>query len=446
MSAVPDVVVGHDSSRPGPSRTRGDAGGGELGRQRPELRDVVVGAGQAGFQLAASLREGGFADPITLVGDESALPYQRPPLSKAYLAGKTDAEGLFLRQPGFFADHAIAHRSGARATAIDRAGQRLELADGTALPYDHLVLATGARNRPLPVPGIDLAGVYQLRGLADADALRAVIATARTALVVGAGFIGLEFAAVAAARGLSVTVVEAADRPMARAVSAPTGAFFREAHEAMGVRFALSAGVTAILGRDGRTAGVALADGRELPADLVLVGIGVVPNRDLAEAAGLPAGDGVQVDAFLATPDPNISAIGDCARFPSPFARGLTQDGRVRIESVQNAIDQGRCLAARLNGRPAPYAALPWFWSDQGPHKLQIAGLSGSSDTSVVRGDGPAFSVFRFRDGVLSAVESVGRAGDHMIARRLLGAGTALTPEQAADPGFDLKALAMGRA
>lgn len=406
---------------------------------------VVAGAGQAGFQLAASLREGGFRDPITLVGDEAALPYQRPPLSKAYLAGKTDQEGLFLRPPGFFAEHAIAHRPGLRAVAIDRAARRLQLSDGGHLTYDHLVIATGARNRPLPVPGAELDGVRQLRGLADADALRAQIEAARAIVVVGAGFIGLEFAAVAAGRGLSVTVIEAAERPMARAVSAEMGAFFGGAQEAMGVRFAFGAGVTAILGRDGRAVGVALADGRELPADLVLVGIGVLPNRELALEAGLPAEDGVRVDAFLSTPDPAISAIGDCARFPSPFAHGLTPDGTVRIESVQNAIDQGRCLAARLTGKPAAYGALPWFWSDQGRHKLQIAGLAGPTDASVVRGSGSAFSVFRFRDGRLSAVESVDRAGDHMIARRLLTAGTPLSPDQAADPGFDLKALALQR-
>jgi 3-phenylpropionate/trans-cinnamate dioxygenase ferredoxin reductase component len=406
---------------------------------------VVAGAGQAGFQLAASLREGGFRDPITLVGDETALPYQRPPLSKAYLAGKTDAEGLFLRQPGFFAEHAIAHRPGIRAVAIDRAGRRLHLSDGQSLAYDHLVLATGARNRPLPVPGADFPNVRQLRGLADADALRVALGEARAIVVIGAGFIGLEFAAVAAARGLSVTVVEAADRPMARAVSPEIAQFFRSAHEAMGVRFAFGAGVTAVTGRDGRATGITLADGRELPADFILIGIGVLPNRELAAEAGLPAEDGVRVDAFLATPDPAISAIGDCVRFPSPFAHGLSPDGTVRIESVQNAIDQGRCLAARLNGKPAAYGALPWFWSDQGPHKLQIAGLSGPGDASVVRGSGPAFSVFRFRDGALRAVESVDRAADHMIARRLLAAGTRLTPEQAADPGFDLKALAMAR-
>jgi len=406
---------------------------------------VVAGAGQAGFQLAASLREGGFKDPITLVGDETVLPYQRPPLSKAYLAGKTDQEGLFLRPHGFFAEHAITHRPGLRAVAIDRAARRLQLSDGASLPYDHLVLATGARNRPLPVSGADLEGVRQLRGLADAHALRADIEAARTVVVVGAGFIGLEFAAVAAARGLAVTVIEAAERPMARAVSAEMGDFFRGAQEALGVRFAFGAGVTAILGRDGRATGVALADGRELAADLVLVGIGVLPNRELAAEAGLPAEGGVEVDAFLSTPDAAISAIGDCARFPTPFAHGLTPDGTVRIESVQNAIDQGRCLAARLTGKPAAYGALPWFWSDQGPHKLQIAGLSGPGDASVIRGSGDAFSVFRFREGCLSAVESVDRAGDHMIARRLLTAGTPLTPDQAADPGFDLKALALQR-
>jgi 3-phenylpropionate/trans-cinnamate dioxygenase ferredoxin reductase subunit len=406
---------------------------------------VVVGAGQAGFQLAASLREGGYGGPLTLVGDEPALPYQRPPLSKAYLAGKTDAEGLALRPASFFADHGITHHVASRATGIDREGRRLLLADGTAFPYHHLVLATGSRNRPLPVPGADLAGVRQLRGLADADALKAALAGAPRVVVVGAGFIGLEFAAVAAGRGLSVTVVEAAERPMARAVSAQTAAFFRAAQEALGTHFAFAAGVAEIRGRDGRVASVALTDGRDLPADLVVVGIGVLPNGELAEAAGLPVGDGIRVDAFLATPDPSVSAIGDCARFPSPYAHGLAGDGTVRIESVQNAIDQGRCLAARLNGKPAAYGALPWFWSDQGPHKLQIAGLSAPGDAAVVRGEAGAFSVFRFRDGALSAVESVNRAGDHMIARRLLSMRVPLTPEQAADPGYDLKALAMGR-
>ena len=405
---------------------------------------VILGAGQAGFQAAASLREAGHAGPLTLVGDEPWLPYQRPPLSKAYLAGKTDAEGLALRPAAFLAEHRIAYRPSLRAEAIDRAGRRL-LTDDGPVPYDHLILATGSRNRPLPVPGADLDGVRQLRGLADADAVKVDLARVGRVAVVGAGFIGLEFAAVAAARGLHVTVVEAAARPMARAVSAEMGAFFRAAHREAGVAFAFDAGVSEILGEAGRAVGLRLADGSAVPADLVLVGIGVLPNQEIASAAGLAAADGIRVDALLATQDPSISAIGDCARFPTRFARGLAADGTVRIESVQNAIDQGRALAARLTGRPAAYDAVPWFWSDQGPNKLQIAGLAAPGDEAVRRGDGNAFSVFRFREDRLAAVESVNRAGDHMIARRLIAAGTPLTPKQAADAAFDLKGLALAR-
>ena len=405
---------------------------------------VVLGGGQAGFQTAASLRDLGFAGAITLLGDEPGLPYQRPPLSKAYLAGKTDAGGLALRPAAFLAEHRIAYRPGLRATGIDRAGRRLLTAEGS-LPYAHLVLAAGARNRPLPVPGAALAGVHQLRDLADADALKEAVAGARRAVVVGAGFIGLEFAAVAAARGLAVSVVEAAPRPMARAVSPETGAFFREAHAAAGIAFLFEAGVAEILAADGRARGVLLTDGREIAADLVLVGIGVLPNQELAAEAGLAVADGIRVDAMLATGDPHIAAIGDCARFPTRFAHGLPGDGTVRIESVQNAIDQARCLAARLAGRPAAYDAVPWFWSDQGPYKLQIAGLGAPGDRSVLRGTTEAFSVFRFRGDRLAAVESVNRAADHMIARRLIAAGTPLTAEQAADPDFDLKGLAGAR-
>jgi 3-phenylpropionate/trans-cinnamate dioxygenase ferredoxin reductase subunit len=405
---------------------------------------VIVGAGQAGFQAAASLREAGISGRLTLVGEEAALPYQRPPLSKAYLAGKTDARGLLLRQESFFAEHRIEHRPGTRVTAIDRAGRSVRLSDGEDLSYDHLILATGTRNRALPVPGADLDGVRQLRSLDDADALRAAIEGIHRIVVVGAGFIGLEFAAVCAARGLSVTVIEAAERVMARAVSPETSEAFRAFHEEAGVTFLFGAGVTAIEGEGGRAVAVRTADGQSLPADLVLVGIGVVPNQELAEEVGLAVRDGIEIDAFLATSDPAISAIGDCVRFPSRFASGMPGGDRVRIESVQNAVDQGRCLAARLTGRPAAYDAVPWFWSDQGPRKLQIAGLAAPSDASVLRRAGAGFSVFRFRDGALTAVESVDRPADHMAARRLLAAGKRLTPEQAGDPGFDLKALATG--
>lgn len=401
---------------------------------------VIVGAGQAGFQVAASLREAGFADPITLLGDEG-LPYQRPPLSKAYLAGKTDAAGLCLRPPSYFVEHRITHRSGVTATAIDRRKRRVALSDGSALAYDHLVLATGARNRSLPVPGANLAGVHQLRTLADADALRAARDRANAIAIIGAGFIGLEFAGICAGSGIPVTVIEAADRPMARAVSPETARFFTNAHTRAGIRFAFGAGVSALEGKDGRVAEVQLADGSSIAADLVLVGIGVIPNEDLAEAAGLAVGNGIHTDAVLATSDPGISAVGDCACVPSRFAAGQP----VRIESVQNAVDQARCLAARLTGRPTSYAAVPWFWSDQGPHKLQIAGLTRPDDVSVLRPSATGLSVFRFRAGDFTGVETVDRAADHMAARRILGLGLRLSPEQAADATCDLKALATAR-
>ncbi|AWN51620.1 FAD-dependent oxidoreductase [Methylobacterium sp. 17Sr1-1] len=402
---------------------------------------VVVGAGQAGFQLGASLREGGYAGPVTLVGEEPGLPYGRPPLSKAYMLGKTDAAGLALRPEAYFAEHRLTVRAGERAVAIDRTAQRLQLASGEALPYDHLVLATGSRNRPLPVPGADLPGVHQLRTLAEAEALKAALAGSRAVAVVGAGFIGLEFAAVCAQQGLPVTVIEGLERPLARSVSPGMAALIEASHVRAGTRFLFGSGVSGLVG-DTCVRAVALSDGREVAADLVLVGIGILPNDDLAKAAGLRIENGIAVDAMLATEDPAISAIGDCASFPSPHAAGA----RVRIESVQNAVDGARCVAARLTGRSAAFAAVPWFWSDQGPLKLQIAGLCQPHDHAVRRGDpdSGAVSVFCYRGERLAGVESLNRPADHMIARRLLQAGRSPTPEQAADPGFDLKALALG--
>ncbi|WP_298967812.1 FAD-dependent oxidoreductase [uncultured Methylobacterium sp.] len=402
---------------------------------------VVVGTGQGSFQLAASLREGGFRGSLTLVGDEPGLPYGRPPLSKAYLLGKTDAAGLNLRPPAFYDEHGITVRSDARATAIDCDGRRVVLASGESLPYDHLVLATGARNRPLPVAGADLKGVHQLRTLAEADALKAALAEAGRVAIVGAGFIGLEFAAVCAARSVPVTVIEGAPRPLGRAVSAEMAAVVERTHVAAGVTFRFGAAVTAITGTE-RATGVAMADGEAVAADLILVGIGVLPNQEIAEAAGLPVANGIAVDAMLATPDPAVSALGDCAAHPSPFADGA----RVRIESVQNAVDGARCIAARLLGRPAPFAAVPWFWSDQGPMKLQMAGLAAPHDRAVVRGDPESggFSVFCYRAGRLVGVESLNRPADHMIARRLLAAGIGPSPDQAADTAFDLKGFAAG--
>jgi NADPH-dependent 2,4-dienoyl-CoA reductase/sulfur reductase-like enzyme len=399
---------------------------------------VIAGAGQAGFQTAASLRQDGFAGRVVMLGDEPGLPYQRPPLSKAYLMGKTSAEALTFRPEKFFADNGIEIIAQMRVTAIDRTNRRVMLSSRSALDYDHLVLALGAHNRTLPIPGADLDGVFGLRTLADADAIGAMLADAHEVVVAGAGFIGLEFAAVASALGKSVHVLELADRPMARAVSPAMSQLFAEAHQSWGVKIDFGQGLARIEGEGGRVAGVETTDGRKRPADIVVFGIGVLPSVAVAAEAGLDIDNGVKVDAELLTSDPMISAIGDCASFPSPFA-----ESHIRLESVQNAADQGRAVAARLMGKAAPYAAVPWFWSDQRDLKLQIAGLSIGADRTIVVGDADErrMSVLCFKRDKLIAVESVNRGSDHVAARKIFARGTpALTPGESGKPGFDLKA------
>jgi 3-phenylpropionate/trans-cinnamate dioxygenase ferredoxin reductase component len=400
---------------------------------------VIVGAGHAGVQAAASLRDDGFAGDIVLVSAEKELPYQRPPLSKAFLKGEMDIHGLPLRAEVFYRDHRIDLKLGVSATRIDRAARRVELADGASVPYAHLILATGARQRRLDIPGVDLPGVFALRNIADATVLRERIVEGVRVVVIGAGFIGLEVAASAAALGAKTTIVEVA-RPMGRAVSPVLSDFYASAHQAFGARLFLGVGVKAIRGVE-KAEAVELTNGEILPADLVLVAVGVTAEDALARSAGLECRNGVVVDAHLVTSDPAISAIGDCADFPH-VALGFS----IRLESIQNAVDQAKCVAARLTGKPAPYDSLAWFWSDQGDLKLMIAGLSHGVDQWVLRGDPKtrAFSAFGFKDGKLAAVESVNRAGDHAAAKRILGTTKILTPEQAADPGFDLRALAKG--
>jgi 3-phenylpropionate/trans-cinnamate dioxygenase ferredoxin reductase subunit len=400
---------------------------------------AIVGTGQAGFQAAASLRQDGFAGRIVLIGDEPVSPYQRPPLSKSYLAGESGLDELWLRPDSFYAKQEIELIAGEAVTAIDRAGRRLQLASGVELGWDHLVLATGARYRPLAVPGAELDGVLPLRTLADADVLRERLDEAREIVVVGAGFIGLEFASVAIARGAAVHIIEVTHHPMGRVVSAPISRFFTDAHRRWGAQISLGTGVSRILGSGGRVTGVETTNGRRLPADLVLICIGVIPNAELAGEAGLAVDNGIVVDECLVTVDPAILAIGDCANFPTPFAVG-----RVRLESVQNAVDQGRCVAAHIAGHPAPYDKVPWFWSDQGDLKLQIAGITTGHDAFVLRGDpeGGRFSVFCFRAGRLIGVESVNQTADHVMARRLLAGDPELAPEQAADESYDLRAHA----
>lgn len=405
---------------------------------------AIVGAGLAGFQVASSLRDQNYPGRVLLIGDETHRPYHRPPLSKAFLSNAPEELSVAVRSDTFYTDKKIEVLTSTRAVSIDRAHRKLALDNGSVVDYEHLVLASGARNRPLHVPGYDLPGVFFLRHLDEARALRVRLHKAKKAVVIGAGFIGLEFAAAACKFGVAVTVLEVADRPMSRALSAPMSALFAREHANAGIRFLFSTQLKRLIDDEGRVAGVETMDGTVIDADLVLIGIGVIPNIELAATCNLELRNGIAVDANLATSDPYISAVGDCASYPSPFSA----EGFVRLESVQNATDQARCVAARILGKPAPYAAVPWFWSDQGHLKLQIAGLTTGHDQTVVRGDlaGVSCSVFCFREGRLLGVETVNQPADHMAARRLLGGHGRISPAAAADETVDLKQLAAAQA
>lgn len=397
---------------------------------------VIVGAGHAGVQAAESVRAGGYTGPVLLLGEETGLPYQRPPLSKEHLAPGAEPDPLPLRGERFYRDHGIELRSGVRVRAVDRAARGVLLGDGSVLSYSALVLATGAGNRTLDVPGADLAGVCLLRTLEEARDLRSRLAAARSAVVVGAGFIGLEFAAAARGYGVEVTVLEAADRPMGRVLSPAMADHFTAAHARMGTDLRLGESVERFEGAGGRVAAAVGTSGVRYPADLIVVGVGALPRTGLARDCGLGVADGIVVDECLRTTDPAVFAIGDCANFPSPHA-----GGRVRLESVQNAADQARHVARVLLGDPAPYTDPPWFWSNQGGHRLQIAGAARRGDRFLVQGepDTGRFSVFSFAGDGLTGVESVNRPADHMAARRLFQHGLPLAPEQVQEPGFSLK-------
>ena len=362
---------------------------------------LIVGAGHAGFQLAASLRQHGFGERIGLINDEAHLPYQRPPLSKAYLKGEGRPDSLMFRPDKFYRDQNI-ELIADRAVSIDRAARRLLLASGAALDYGHLVLATGARNRLLDIPNANLKDVLYLRTLDESEALRQRIASGQRVVVIGAGFIGLEFAATARAKGLEVDVAELGARVMARAVTAEISQFFQDRHTAAGIRIHLGVQATSVESDGVNVTGVSLSDGRHVPADLVVVGVGVLPNIELAAQAGLSVASGIIVNEQLLTSDPDISAVGDCALFASPRF-----GGSLRLESVQNATDHARCVAARLTGDARTYDGLPWFWSDQGPDKLQIAGLTTGYDQVVVRGDAGqgSFSAFCYKSRQLVGIE-----------------------------------------
>lgn len=398
---------------------------------------VIIGGGQAGLQVADTLRTEGYEGTIDVIAEESGLPYQRPPLSKDYLAPGKEAAPLPLRGASFFTDKSITLHEGVQALAVDRAERKVRTTEGS-LDYDHLVFATGARNRILNCPGASLPGVHGLKTLTDAEALHAALPTARNIVIIGAGFIGLEFAAAARAHGCNVTVLEFAPRPMGRALTPVMSDWFAATHRSQGNDLRLGEGIDRFeTGADGRVGAAVSTTGASYPADLVLVGIGVEPNDTLASEAGLETSNGIVVDETLRTADPAVLAIGDCASFPSAHAQA-----RLRLESVQNATDQARHAARIILGAESPYTELPWFWSMQGPYRLQMAGLARPDDDMLVLGDQGAarFSVLCFRDGVLAAVESVNMTADHMAARKLFAAGKGITRVQAETEGFTLKA------
>jgi len=397
---------------------------------------VIVGAGHAAVQAVDTLRREGHVGPIVLVGDEPYLPYNRPPLSKKYLAGELERERLWLRSSQFYQQHRVETRLGVRVTAIDRASQRLRLADGAELNYDKLLLSVGSRPRQLEVPGHELAGLHCLRSIADVDAIRADIAGARRLVVVGGGYIGLEAAACARHLGLDVTVLEMADRPMARVVAPEVSDFYVRRHEREGVRIVCNASVTAFLGRD-RVTAVCCGE-QEFPADLVIVGVGILPDVTLAAAAGLRCDNGVWVDEHCLTSDPNVYAAGDCTNHPS-----VRYGRRVRLESVDNAVEQAKTAAANICGKPATHDHVPWFWSDQYDVKLQIAGLSEGYDQTVVRGDPgtSSFALYYMAGGELLAVDAINSMRDFMNGKKWLAERKRPDPALLADTSVDLKTI-----
>ncbi|MBU2983026.1 FAD-dependent oxidoreductase [Lentibacter algarum] len=396
---------------------------------------VVVGAGQAGSSLTAKLRKEGFTGQITLIGAETSPPYQRPPLSKAYLLGEMELERLYLRPESFYADQDITLLLGAHVSAIDPVAKTLTV-DGAPLAYDQLALTTGSTPHRLPASiGGALEGIYVVRGLADVDAMEPEFATGKHVLIVGGGYIGLEAAAVAAKKGLKVTLVEMADRILQRVASPQTSDYFRALHTTHGVNIIEGTGLKQLTG-EGRVSGAELADGSKLDVDFVVVGVGIAPATALAEQAGLALENGIKTDAQGRTSDESIWAAGDCASFPY-------RDTRIRLESVPNAIEQAEVVAQNMLGAGLDYAAKPWFWSDQYDVKLQIAGLNTGYDRVVSRqGDKEgSISFWYYLGDTLLAVDAANDPRAYMIGKRLIEAGKSPTPAQITDPETDMKAL-----
>ncbi len=396
---------------------------------------IVVGAGHAAAQVVDSLRREGFGGRLVMVGAEPTLPYQRPPLSKKFLAGELEAERLPIRPASFYESIHCELLLGNPVATINTGARELKLADGSRLAYDKLVLAVGGHARPLPVPGAELASVHVLRTMADVHAIRAQAAPGTRVVIVGAGYIGLECAATFRKLGLEVTVIEMMDRVMSRVVAPEMSRFYAGEHVAHGVSILIGKRVSALHG-DTRVTAVECTDGTRVPADLVLIGIGLVPNTELASAAGIRCEDGIAVDEHCRSSDPNVYAIGDCCSHPSP-----RYDRRIRLESVDNAFEQARTAAANICGRVLVHDKTPWFWSDQFELKLQIVGLCQGYDSVVLRGDPAdrAFSCCYLRDGELIALDAVNHVKDFMAARKLIGEHVKPDLVRLADPALAIK-------
>lgn len=399
-------------------------------------RILIVGAGQAAIQAIDTLRRKGFSGQLTLVGEEPWLPYQRPPLSKKYLSGAMEREKLLIRPQSFYQDHRVQTHLGRRALEIDRQRRSVRLDDGTAVGYDALLLATGSAPRHIPAPGANLAGVHLLRNIADVERIRADLASARSLVIIGAGYIGLEVAGTAREMGLAVTLLEQTNRVLSRVTAPQISAFYESEHTTQGVRVICGAEVRALEGSQGRVRTVVCEDGSAHEADMVLVGIGVGPRDDLAQAAGLDCLNGIVVDQHCRTSDPNIYAAGDCTSHPS-----IHYGRHVRLESVDNAFEQASSAALNILGMPTPHDKVPWFWSDQYDLKMIIVGLSQGYDEAITRGS-PAsrsFSVCYLREGELIAVDTVNAPKDQMAARKLVAARARPDRAKLAEPDIPLR-------
>ena len=402
-------------------------------------RVVIVGAGHAGGSAAAFLRQYGHTGPIVLIGEEPLPPYQRPPLSKGWLKGEADAESLSLKPAAWYADQGVSLRLQGVAKRIDRSERVVHLASGETVSYDYLILATGARARMLTIPGADLAGVLALRTAADAELLKNALGPDKRLAVVGGGYVGLEAAASARALGSHALIIEREERVLARVACHALSSFFQDYHGARGVSFELSAGVEAFEGADGHVTGVRFSDGRVVACDVALVGVGAIPNDELAKDAGLDCVNGVVVNLEARTKDARIFAIGDVSDRPLPL-----YDRRFRLESVPNALEQAKQAASAIVGRPGPAPEAPWFWSDQYDLKLQIVGLPFEADQILVRGDVAVakFAVFHLKGDLIQAVEAVNAPPEFMAGKQLIAKRTPVSVKKLADPTVSMKDVA----